>query len=116
MGRTGKDRHDLIKDLIKSGLSEKSSKIIGEVFTKLEDKCVSNLASFISFSGEYFSSEDSLTPLIKRIIAIESDTVVIKNEMINEFGKIKEWMAGFFLAIMTLLVIIIGIGVSFLIK
>ena len=91
------DTHQLIKDLVEGGLSEKTSEILGKAF-------------FNSNNVENFVTKEQFTHLEKEQSDIKTDLAVIKQTMATKTDlaemktDILKWMIPFFLTIIGLII------------
>lgn len=101
MERVDRDRHDLVKDLIKSGLTENQSEVIGKAF----------------FGNNNLATKSDLTllenKLVSKITVIEQ-TVATKSDIANMKADFLKWLISFLLGIVAINVTTIGVVVSFL--
>lgn len=110
------DTHQLVKDLIEGGLSDKLSDILGKAFFNSNN--VENLVTREQFVHLEKEQSDIKTDLavIKQTMATKTDIAELKVSIAEIKTDILKWMIPFFLTIVALNITTIGIVISYLIK
>jgi hypothetical protein len=103
------DRHQLVKDLIEGGLSDKLSEILGKAF--FSNNNIENLVT----REQFFHLEKDQSD-IKTDLAVIKQTMATKTDIAEMKTDILKWMLPFFLGIVALNITTIGIVISYLVK
>lgn len=103
------DRHQLVKDLIEGGLSDKLSEILGKAF--FSNNNIENLVTREQFVHLEKDQSD-----IKTDLAVIKQTMATKTDIAEMKTDILKWMLPFFLGIVALNITTIGIVISYLVR